>query len=116
MVDYYFYTDNYRGSEIPSDEWPLYKDRALAQMAYYKRIYKISEPEENAEKMAICAIAEAFRNFDLVANGEGGAVESAKIGSVSVSYANSTGIDISPKGRAKELYRCAGLYLNIYRG
>ena len=49
--------------------------------------------------------------------GQGGPVSSASIGSVSVSYGGASGgVDLSQKGQAKELYRCASLYLDIYRG
>ena len=56
--------------------------------------------------------------LDLLANGEGGPVQSASIGSVSVSYGGSAAqaVDLTPKGQARELYRCASLYLDIYRG
>lgn len=120
MVGYEFYKSRYRGGAISFEDWYTYEERAAAELARYKRIYSVSTPTDvpDAEDMAICAMAEALRSFDLIANGEGGAVQSASIGSVSVSYgsAGSQAVDISPKGQAKELYRCACLYLNIYRG
>ena len=67
-------------------------------------------------RAGIAAMAEALYGFDLIANGEGRAVQSASIGSVSVSYGSSNSADISPKSQARELYRCACLYLDIYRG
>lgn len=119
MVGYEFYMVMHPGGSISFGEWPGYEMRAAAQLARYKRIYTVSIPgdDPDAEKKAICAMAEALYSFDLIANGEGGPVQSASIGSVSTSY-GSTGntIDISPKGQAKELYRCASLYLDIYRG
>lgn len=118
MVGYEFYECMYRGGSIALDEWAIYEARAADQLARYKRIYTVTAPDENAEGMAVCAMAEALHSFDLIANGEGGPVQSASIGSVSVSY-GSTGtdaIDISAQGQAKELYRCACLYLDIYRG
>ncbi len=116
MVDFGFYTGSYHGSSIPVEDWAAYEARAAAQLARYKRIYTVTAPERNAESMAVCAMAEALYGFDLIANGEGGAVQSASIGSVSVSYGGHSAIDISPKAQEKELYRCAGLYLDIYRG
>ena len=67
---------------------------------------------------ALLAMAEALYSFDLLANGQGGPVQSASIGSVSVSYSGPAGqsLDLSPRGREKELYRCASQYLDIYRG
>lgn len=120
MVKYTFYKKKYQGGSIPKEEWTGCERRAAAQLARYKRIYTVSSPEgvPDAEKLAICAMAEALYSFDLIANGEGGPVQSASIGSVSVSYGGVSGaaIDISAKGQAKELYRCACLYLDIYRG
>lgn len=120
MVRYTYYTNKYQGGSIPKEEWSGYERRAAAQLARYKRIYTVASPDgvPDAEELAICAMAEALYSFDLIANGEGGPVQSASIGSVSVNYGglSGTAIDISPKGQAKELYRCACLYLDIYRG
>ena len=115
MVEHEFYILKYHGASISSpDEWYTYESRAAAQLARYKRIYTVSATDENAESMAICAMADAFYAFDSVANG--GNIQSASIGSVSASYGSTPSIDISPKGQAKELYRCACLHLGIYRG
>ncbi len=116
MVERDFYLYQYHGDVIPPDDWSRYASRAAAQLDRYKRIYTVVANGENAESMAVCAMAEALHGFDLVANGEGGAVQSASIGSVSVSYGGGNAIDISPQAQAKELYRCACLYLDIYRG
>lgn len=118
MVCYEFYMVMRRGGSISAEEWPGYEARASEQLARYKRIYTVTIPDDDpdAEKKAICAMAEALHGFDLIANGEGGAVKSASIGSVSASFGGMDAVDISPKGQAKELYRCASLYLDIYRG
>ena len=118
MVAYEFYKGRYHGGIISFNDWAAYEARAAAQLTRYKRIYTVAVPDEDSESMAVCAMAEALQSFDLIANGEGGAVQSASIGSVSVSYgsAGTQAVDISPKGQAKELYRCACLYLDIYRG
>ena len=52
------------------------------------------------------------------ANGEGGAIQSASIGSVSTSFGGSgaQAVDVTPKGQSKALYRTACLFLEIYRG
>ena len=115
MVEFSFYRDVYRGSSIPATDWKLYEARAADQLARYKRTYTVTAPDENAEAMAVCAMADALAYFTAVQNGAGGAVASASIGSVSVSYAGAA-VDLSPKGQAKELYRCASQYLEIYRG
>ena len=120
MVDYTFYTDTFHGGSMSAEDWPVFEARAADQLARYKRIYTVTVPEgsTDAESMTVCAMAEAMQGFDLIANGEGGAIQSASIGSVSTSYGNagSNAVDITPKGQARELYRLAGLYLDIYRG
>lgn len=118
MVEYGFYTGTFHGGSIAAAEWPAYERAAAAQLAKYKRSYTVTalEDSSDAESMAICSMAEALYSFDLIANGEGG-VQSASVGSVSTSYSGScSAVDISPKGQSKELYRCACLYLDIYRG
>lgn len=119
-TDYEFYRSRYNGGSIPDDEWADYETRARAQLNRYKRIYtvKVPQDEPDAEKMAVCAMADAMHSFDLIASGEGDAVQSVSIGSVSTSFGGngSNAADVSPSGQAKELYRCACLYLDIYRG
>ena len=120
MVCYDFYVNVYRGSTIPADVLDEYIARADEQLKQYQRIYTVSVPRDlpDAEEWAICAMAESLYSFDLIASGEGGPVQSAAIGSVSVSYGSRAlqTVDISPEGQAKELYRCACRYLDIYRG
>lgn len=116
MVAFDFYTNEYHGSSISSEEWPTYEAQAAAQLRRYKRIYTVTAPEENAEALAVCAMADAYAYFVAAQNGAG-AVTSASIGSVSVSYGGAANaVDLSPRGQGKELLRCAKLYLDIYRG
>ena len=76
----------------------------------------IVTPQVVAEAMAVCAMADTLAYFTAAQNGMG-AVASASIGSVSVSYAGAEKtVDLSPKGQAKELYRSASLYLDFYQG
>ena len=121
MPDYQFYIQDYLGSAISDGDFPRLCKRAGEVLARYKRIYTVTEPESGAEKMAVCAMAvcamaDALSGFEAIQNGEAGAIQSAAIGSVSVNYGTPTAVDISPKGQARELYRCASLYLDIYRG
>lgn len=116
MVPYEFYLGFYGGCSISCEEWPVFEARAAEQLARYKRIYTVTAPEEDSEDMAVCAMADAFAFFAAAQNGAGGAVTSASIGSVSVSYGAAAAVDLSPKGQARELLRCARLYLDIYRG
>lgn len=118
MVNYDFYKGCYSGGNIQPNEWPSCENRAAAQLEFFKRAYTVTAPDKDAEAMAICAMADALYMFDQIDSGTGGPVQSATIGSVSVRYGSSsaTSIDASPSGRKRELYRCASLYLDIYRG
>lgn len=116
MVEYSFYIDTYKGVSVTVEEWPLFEARATEQLARYKRIYAVTAPEDNSEALAVCAMADALAYFTAAQNGTGGAVSSASIGSVSVSYGGASAVDLSPRGQARELLRCAKLYLDIYRG
>lgn len=116
MVTHEFYRDNYHGSSISDVDWPMFCHRAQEQLNRYKRIYTVKAPDADSEAMAVCAMADSMAYFVAVQNGTG-AVQSASIGSVSVSYGNpAASVDLSPKGQARELYRCACQYLEIYRG
>lgn len=116
MVEYDFYISEYCGCSISIAEWDLFARRAQEQLNRYKRVYTVTAPEETSEAMAVCAMADALAYFTAVQNGAG-AVSSASIGSVSVSYGGvQDAVDLSPKGQARELYRCACQYLDIYRG
>lgn len=116
MVDYGFYTDTYKGASIQPLDWDLFEKQAASQLEKYKRIYTVTAPEEHSEAMAVCAMADALAYFTAAQNGAAGAVNSASIGSVSVSYSSASGVDLSPKGQERELYRCACQHLDIYRG
>ena len=115
MVNYDFYKNTYCGSSIPEQEWPALSARAQEQLNHYKRIYTVVAPEENSEAMAVCAIADVIASISAAQSGAG-AVTSASIGSVSVSYGGVSSLDLSPKGQSRELYNAARRYLDIYRG
>lgn len=116
MINYGFYTNTYKGVSIDAIEWHIFEAKAAAQLAYYKRIYAVTAPDENAEAMAVCAMADALAYFAAVQNGTN-TVTSASIGSVSVTYGGASGsVDMTPKGQSRELYRCASQYLDICRG
>lgn len=117
MPDYTFYTTEYLGDSIPGEEFFRLAKRAAEQLNTYKRAFTVTVPNENAEAMAICAMADALFYFEAVQNGTGGAVSSASVGGVSVSYAGAnSAVDVSRKAQERELYQCARRYLDIYRG
>lgn len=110
MVGYDFYILAFMGGSIPPADFPRLASRAQEQLARVKRLYRVTAPDARAEDMAVCAIADALYYFETAAN----TPQSSSIGSVSSSQG--TAVDISPKAQAKELYRCAALYLDVYRG
>lgn len=113
MADYGFYRTAYRGSSIPEGEFPRLSRRAGEQLERYRRVYRVTAPEKDSEDLALCAMADALYYFETAANG--GLTTGSSIGSVS-SSAQAPAVDVSPRAQARELYRCAALYLDIYRG
>ena len=111
---YGFYRDTFRGTAISETEWPALEARARGQLGRYKRDFQVTG-DEVAEKMAICAMAEAIDYFAAAQNGQGG-LRYASVGSVSLSgkgiYSQ---VDISADAQERELYRCARQYLTICR-
>lgn len=106
MADYPFYRGAYRGDSIPQEEFPRLAARAEAQLARYKRMYRVAAPDGNAEDMALCAMADALYFFEQAQGG----------GSVSIGSVTESRPALSPREQAAELYRSAGLYLRMYRG
>lgn len=115
MIEFHFYTDVYHGCSISEEEWPTFEARAANQLAQYKRTYTVTAPEDDSEALAVCAMADVVAAIAAAQSGAG-AVTSASIGSVSVSYGNVAAVDLSRKGQARDLYDAARQYLNIYRG
>lgn len=115
MPDYAFYIAEYKGDSISGADFSRLAKLASDQLEHYKRIYTVTAPDDKAEAMAVCAIADALYYYENAQSGAGGAVSSASIGSVSVSYGGIS-VDVTPKAQAQELYRCAQRYLNICRG
>lgn len=116
MVTYEFYTCTYNGNAISEAAWCELERDASAKLNQYKRKYTVTAPEKTSEAMAVCAMAETLDYFNALCSGNV-AVQSASIGSVTVSYDNSaSSVDISAKSREKEIYMAAQLYLDIYRG
>lgn len=113
MVAYDFYTSTYLSQRIPATDWPSYAARAADRLARYKRIYTV-RGDDQAEAMAVCAMAEALYTFDQAQTGAL-AAGSLSIGSVSCTLGQAAQIDCSPAAQAAALYRCACEYLEIER-
>lgn len=106
MVDYDFYVNTYLGSTIDEKAFPAAAARAAAVLEKYERCCRVSCPGPDSRGMALCAMAEVIHRY-----GSSRFVDSATVGSVSVRY-NSRG----SAQLEKELYRKAGIYLDIRRG
>lgn len=63
MVEYKFYTDNYRGASLTPEEFPTFCARAEDQLRRYKRIYTVNAPDTDSEALAVCAMADALDNL-----------------------------------------------------
>lgn len=104
MVKYEFYVNQYLGSHIPEKSFSGVAAQAERVLNRLKQTYQVKSSGQEAEAMAICAMAETLwqnRNKGLT---------SANIGSVSVRY------ETDRKTLRRELYDKACIYLDIYRG
>lgn len=104
MVSYDFYVNTYLGSTVPEKAFPGCAARAEAVLAGYERCCQVSCPGPDSRAMAVCAMAEAV--FEQ-AKSEG--LSAATAGSVTVRYREDRNL-------SRELYRRAGIYLDICRG
>lgn len=103
MANYDFYVNTYMGSQLSEQAFKTSAARAREVLEYLCRVCRVEGGAE-AKALAICAMAEAIHAY---ADRKG--VVSSSVGEVSVRYAE----EDSLKG---ELYRRAGIYLDIYRG
>lgn len=115
MTNYSFYIVEYGGSSIPQDAWTDVQRDAGTKVARYERIYTVTWIEPSSRDMAVCTIADAMYAFERL-QAEGGAIQSASVGSVSESRAAVSAPDTSPAAQEQEFYRCLCLYADVYRG
>ena len=117
MPDFLYYQTTYMGTIQDETEFLRFAARARDQLAQYRRIYTVTAPDEDAEKMAICAMTDAVAWYEGSRDGTGGPVASVSVGSVSETYSGGSGsLDFSQAAQDREMYRRACLYLDIYRG
>ena len=108
MVSFEFYRDTYLGTAIPEDRFVQLEKRAREELERLKKCYRVEGGEE-AQAMAVCAMAECLFAYGSVSVG----VRSATVGGVSVGYEQGSSRE---KELHKRLYRKAAIYLDIYRG
>ena len=61
MPNYAFYLSEYMGDVVDEESFPRLAARADEQLCRYERIYTVTEPEEGARDMAICAMVDRLR-------------------------------------------------------
>ena len=104
MVDFGFYCNDYLGSAIPEKAFSGVAAQAQRYLDKFKRVYRVESSGEEAEKLAVCAMAETLWD-----NRNSG-ISSASVGSVEVRY------DTNKVSMQRELFEKATIYLDIYRG
>lgn len=108
MADYDFYVNQYLGSSLSEKEFASCMAQAVRELERIRRLCRV-EGGEQAEKLALCAMAETISQHRKRRSG----ISSARTGSVSVHYHREPEADQSLQ---RKLYRCAGIYLELYRG
>ena len=104
MANYEFYVNCYLGSAIPEKAFSGVAAQAQKYLDKLKRVYRVKSSGQQAENMAVCAMAETLwdRRNETMA--------SASIDSVSLHYAT------GKESLHLELYEKASIYVDIYRG
>lgn len=104
MADFDFYVNTYLGDRIQEKAFPALAKRAESILQSFEGKYQVTGGEES-RKMAICAMAECIQEHDRRSRHS-----AASVGSVSVRY------EKPRESLERQLYRAAGIYLDIYRG
>ena len=103
MMDYGCYTDTFRGSLIPREDWDALGLRAQALFRWLADRYTLTPLENQAETMAICALAEYLLRQEPL-----GLVQKT-LGEVSLRYENRPGL-------IRGALLTIAPYFRVYRG
>ena len=114
MVEFAFYRDVYGGDSVQEGEFRAYARDASAHLERYKRVYRVTDTAENSEQMALCAMIDAPVLFRLGAKRRCGSQRERWQREQQPGAGRAAGSN--PAAQNRELYRCAQLYLDIYRG
>ena len=118
MPDYTFYRESYLGEDIPEAQFPRFIRQAGAELARMRDVYAV-EPRpgldpDNAEAMALCAIADAA--YEFAQEDEARGLSRVTVGSVTESYTAPPELCATTLALRAALYRHeAGYYLRIGR-
>jgi hypothetical protein len=115
-VDHTFYADTYKGTAIAQSEFPGLALRASAvidQVTFDRTAAVVTAGTDTSTiekiKLAACAVADEFQKLDA----SGGAVQSERVGNVSVTYQSQLSEDARLTKAAKLYLWNTGL---MYRG
>lgn len=112
MPDYEFYRTRFGGSDLNAADFARYAAGGQRLLKSWQRRWQFLPAEPHADELAVCQLAETLAYFDWAENG--GATGGISVGSVSCKGRSLP--RLTPKTKAQELYRAAGLYFDIYRG
>ena len=110
MSDYEFYKGVFGGGSLEEEEFDRYLREARAELARLARDCTLTPETEDAERMALCQIAEVLAYFDWLQNG---GLRGLSVGSVSQAGSGSAPFKQNKPG---EIRRAVRLYYSIYRG
>ncbi|EFB74812.1 hypothetical protein [Subdoligranulum variabile] len=118
MPDYAFYRESYLGEDIPEAQFPRFLRRAEAELARMRDVYAVAPrpglDPDNAEAMALCAIADAV--YEFAQEDEARGLSGMTVGSVSESYTAPPELCATTLALRAAHYRHeAGYYLQIGR-
>ena len=118
MPDYRYYVETYLGEDIPEAEFPRLIRRAQAELAHMRDVYAVQPrpwlDADEADDMALCAIAEAMYEFAQEDAARG--LTKVTVGSVSETYADPPELCAATLALRAAHYRHeAGYYLQIGR-
>ncbi len=129
---YEFYVESYhhgRDVGIPEDDWADISAQADDEVAFFERVYTVTDPTEDGTGRdgAVCAVADQMYTYEVIASSELSvnpdgtmASTSVSIGSVSTSAKSpntaNLGLDMSESGQAKTYLALISKYLDVYRG
>ena len=100
MVDFEFYVNDYLGSAIPEKAFSGVAAQAQRWLKRFKLTYRVESSGVEAEKMAVCAMAETLWQR-----------RCEKLSSVNTVRSTGSKTDIR-----RELYEKASIFLDIFRG
>lgn len=104
MVEHDFYLNTYLGSVVPEKVFPGFARQAEQYLHRLEKVCRVECPGEDSRAMAICAMAEELYRYEKTRG-----IHYSSVGNVTVRYD-------SREPLQRLLYRCASVYLDIYRG